>query len=109
MRMKRTLTIQLRVFFVHVKDERTGEVTKDRIIFTKQELQAAQMVGESSINLIYRAYNRRGYRVVDTITAVKREVVLDLEALWKGRQETPLDLMGILDALEKKGEIALDQ
>ena len=110
--MKTTQTIQLRIFGVHIRDERTGEIKKDKIIFTKQQLQAAQMVGEGSINLIRRAYNRAGYRVLDTIWAEKREVVLDLEDLWNGlysnEQGAPLDLIDILQNLEVE-EKAIDQ
>ncbi len=107
--MKTTQAIQLRIFGVRIRDERTGEISKDKIVFTKQQLQAAQVVGESSINLIRKAYNREGYRVLDTIWAEKREVVLDLEALWKGHynkdegeeeQGAPLDLIEILQNLE---------
>jgi len=56
------VTIIYRVFHVRKRDERTGEVSEDAIAFTKDELRAAQLVGESSKELIYRAYNRAGYR-----------------------------------------------
>lgn len=108
--MKTTLTIQLRIFGVRIRDERTGEVRKDKITFTKQQLQAAQVVGESSTNLIRKAYDRVGYRVLDTIWAEKREVVLDLEELWNGpysdEQGAPLDLIDILKNLEAEEKAA---
>ena len=93
--MKTTQTIQLRIFGVRIRDERTGEVRKDKITFTK---------------LIRRAYNRAGYRVLGTIWAEKREVVLDLEELWNGlysdEQGAPLDLIDILKNLEAEEKAA---
>lgn len=110
--MKTTQTVQLRIFGVRIRDERTGEIKKDKIIFTKQQLQAAQMAGEGSVNLIRRAYNRAGYRVLETIWAEKREAILDLEALWNclysDKQGAPLDLVDILKSLETE-EKAIDQ
>ena len=68
------------------------------------------MVGEGSINLIRKAYNRAGYRVLDTIWAEKREVVLDLEELGEGlysnEQGAPLDLIDILKNLEAEEKAA---
>lgn len=112
--MKTTQTIQLRIFGVRIRDERTGEIKKDKVIFTKQQLQAAQMVGEGSVNLIRRAYSRTGYRVLETIWAEKREAILDLESLWKGNYEdkeeqgAPLDLVEVLGNLEAE-EKTIDQ
>lgn len=81
--MKTTLTIQLRVFDVHIKDHRTEEERKDTIVLTKQQLQAAQLVGQSSKELIERLYNRQGYGVQDIGSAEKQEVRLNLEELAK--------------------------
>lgn len=106
--MKTTQTIQLRIFGVRIRNERTGEISKDKIVFTKQQLQVAQMVGEGSDNLIRRAYNRAGYRVLETIWAEKREAILDLESLWKGNYEdkeeqgAPLDLVEVLGTLKRR-------
>ena len=101
--MKTTQTIQLRIFGVRIRDERTGEVRKDKITFTKQQLQAAQVVGEGSINLIRKAYNRAGYRVLDTIWAEKRELG---EGLYSNEQGAPLDLIDILKNLEAEEKAA---
>lgn len=79
--MKTMMTIQLRTFDVSIKDHRTGEQRKDSIVLTKAQLQAAQMVGQSSKELIERLYNRRGYGVQDIGSAEKREVCLNLEEL----------------------------
>lgn len=81
--MKTYLNIQLRRFDVSIRDERTGEEREDTIAFTKAQLQAAHLVGESSKDLIYRAYNRAGYKVLDIGTATKCEARLDLEGLFQ--------------------------
>jgi len=79
--MKTTMTIQLRTFDVRIKDHRTGEQRKDLIVLTKAQLQAAQLVGQSSKELIERLYNRQGYGVQDIGSAKRQEVCLNLEEL----------------------------
>lgn len=75
--------IQLRRFTVQIKDDRTGEVRQDYIVLSKQQLQAAQMVGQSSKELIHRIYNRAGYTVLDLDSkAEKREIPMDLAGLF---------------------------
>lgn len=75
--------IQLRRFDVRIQDNRTGETTEDTIVFTKQQLQAAQLCGQSSKELIYRHYNRAGFTVLDIGKATKCEAQLDLEGLFR--------------------------
>jgi hypothetical protein len=75
-------SIQLRAFDVRIRDERTGEASEDVIVLTKQQLQAAQIVGQSSKELICRYYGRAGYTVLDIGKAVKREAALDLDRLY---------------------------
>lgn len=82
--MKTYQTIQLRAFNVLIRDERTGKTREDEIVLSKQQLQAAQFVGQSSKELIYRHYNRAGFAVLDIGKAVKREAKLDLEGLFLG-------------------------
>jgi len=74
--------IQLRRFTVQIKDERAGEVRQDYIVLSKQQLQAAQMVGQSSKELIHRIYNRAGYTVLEIGKAERREIPMNLEALF---------------------------
>jgi len=62
--MKTYQTIQLRAFDVHIRDERTREERKDIVVLTKQQLQAAQIVGQSSRELIYRLCRAQGYGVL---------------------------------------------
>ncbi len=74
--------IQLRRFTVQIRDNRTGEVRQDAIVLSKQQLQAAQTVGQSSKELIFRLYNREGYTVLDIGRPEKREISLDLEGVF---------------------------
>ena len=77
--MKTTITLQLRRWPVVIRDERTGEVRRDTVVLEKGALQAAQIVGQSSKELIYRIFNRQGYRVLDIGTATKASAVIDLD------------------------------
>lgn len=85
--MKTIQKIHLRAFDVRIRDERTREEREDVIVLTKQQLQAAQVVGQSSKELIYRTYNRAGFTVLDIGKAVKREAALDLDRLYSGEVE----------------------
>ena len=63
--LKTTMTVQLRRFDVLVEDQRTHETKEDAIVFTLDQLHAAQLVGQSSKELIMRAFERQGYKVLD--------------------------------------------
>lgn len=76
------ITIEARRFPVTLRDERTGEITLDHIILDKQRLQAAQMVGQSSKELIQRFYSRQGFRVLEIGTPARRSLTFGLEDLW---------------------------
>lgn len=81
--MKTTITIEVRRFPVTLRDERTGDITRDDLILDKQRLQAAQLVGQSSKELIQRFYNRQGFRVLEIGTPERRSLTLNLEDLWE--------------------------
>jgi len=81
-------TIQLWAFDVRIRDERTGEEREDVIVFTKRQLRVAQIVGQSSKELICRAYSRAGYSVLDIGKARKAEAKLDLEGLYREAVES---------------------
>jgi len=85
--MKTYQTIQLRAFDVLIRDERTGEEREDVIIFTKAQLQAVQVCGQSSKELICRAYDRAGYTVLDVGRARKRTATLDLDGLYEEAED----------------------
>ena len=81
--MKTTATMYLRAFTVRIQDQRTGETKEDVIVFSKHQLQAAQIIGQSSKQLIYRAYTAQGYTVLDIGKADKVEADLDLYGLYR--------------------------
>lgn len=56
--MKTYMEINIRVFPVKIRDERTGLKTEDTIVLEKPRLQAAQLVEIDSKELIRRIYNQ---------------------------------------------------
>lgn len=76
------ITIEARCFPVTLRDERSGEIRQDSIVLDKQRLQAAQMVSQSSTELIQRFYNRKGFWVLEIGTPERRSISLNLEELW---------------------------
>ncbi len=81
--MKNEVTMQARAYSVTVEDQRSGEKSVELIALDKQQLQAAQIVGQSSNELIYRLFNRQGYKVLDIGKPVKKEIVVDLTELYR--------------------------
>lgn len=71
------ITIQTRTFPVTLKDNRSGETIEGTITLDKARLQAAALVGMDSKELIYRIYNREGYKVLEIGTPTKREITID--------------------------------
>lgn len=80
--LKTTMTVQLRRFDVLVEDQRTRETKEDAIVFTLDQLHAAQLVGQSSKELICRVFERQGYKVLDIGRAERREATLRLDGLF---------------------------
>lgn len=80
--MKTYMEINIRVFPVKIRDERTGLKTEDTIVLEKPRLQAAQLVEIDSKELIRRIYNQQGYKVLDIGKPLKQEITLDLKRLY---------------------------
>ena len=80
--MKTTYDLQIRAFPVVIRDERTGEELCDMIVLDKARLQAAQVVGQSSKELIERIYHKQGYKVLEILKADKATVQLELFQLY---------------------------
>lgn len=80
--MKTEMKVQVRAFHVRIRDERTGEEKNDVIVIEKPRLQAAEYAGISSNDLIYRIYNRSGFRVLDIVFVDKREICIDLRRAY---------------------------
>lgn len=80
--MKNIITIEARCFPIVIKDNTSGIEANDSITLSKQQLQAAQIVGQSSKELIHRLCEREGFTVLDIGKAEKRSILLDLSMLW---------------------------
>lgn len=52
------------------------------VILTKEQLRAAQTVGESSKELIRRICDRMGYKVLDIGKAERKSFEIDLAEMW---------------------------
>lgn len=52
------------------------------IILTKEQLQAAQIVGQSSKELIHRICNRKGLTVLDIGKAERKTLEVNLNEMW---------------------------
>ena len=86
--MRTTATIYTRRFPVTIRDGRTGAEMQDYITLDKAQLQAAQLVGMSSKELIYSIYNRRGFRVLDIGKAEKGRIEGELSGGGVGHNGT---------------------
>ena len=80
--MKTEKMITVRAYPVEIRDERTGEKMKDTIVLDKAMLQAGAMVGLGDEDIIFRLYNRKGYRVLEIGKPVKADLVVDLAELY---------------------------
>ena len=79
--MKNEVALTLRVFPVLAHDRRTGQEEAITLPVTKEQLRAAQIVGQSSNELVERLLNRQGYKVLEIGTPDKLTVALDLDEL----------------------------
>lgn len=83
--MQNTITIQLRAFPVVLMDRCSGKSKDDKIVVSKAQLQAAQIIGQSNKELIIRLCGKQGWQVVEIGKPERRELVLDLAAEYKKR------------------------
>ena len=87
--MKNEITLTLRAFPVLAHDHRTSKEADLTVVLTKEQLRAAQMVGQSSKELIERICDRQGYEVMEIGTPDKQTATIDLYKLYMGA--APLD------------------
>lgn len=88
--MKTEVKIQIRAYPVKLKDHRTGETSSDMIVLSKEMLQAAGLIGMTDEDLIYRTYNRQGYKVLEIGVVQKHEIIIDLYQLYFDKNALPL-------------------
>ena len=81
--MKNKITITVRNFPVLAHDHRTGKEEAITVPVTKEQLRAAQLVGQSSKELI----DRQGYTVIEIGQPDKLSMNIDLEELVKQYEE----------------------
>lgn len=81
---KPEITIHLRRFHVALKNRESGEEVTAFLTLDKGKLQAAQLVGESSKELIKRIAARSGYKLLNVIGKPdKLTVTIPLDELWQ--------------------------
>lgn len=84
--MKTTTTIKALAYPVKLKDHRTGEHLEDTIVLPKEWL---TICGSEGLNicddkhLIFRAYNLRGYEVLEVGKRRKVQLTVDLHRLYQ--------------------------
>lgn len=85
--MKNKITITVRNFPVLAHDHRTGKEEAITVPVTKEQLRAAQLVGQSSKELIERLCEKQGYSVIEIGIPDKLSMNIDLEELVKQYEE----------------------
>ena len=85
--MKNELVLNLRQFPVVAHDHRTGQEKAITVTATKDQLRAAQLVGQSSKELIERLCDRQGYTVMEIGKPFKLAVAVDLDKLVEEQEE----------------------
>ena len=80
--MKNVIKMEVRRFPVLVVKQDNQEPYARHIVLTKDQLHAAQTVGQSSKELINRLCERQGYKVLEIGKAEKRTIFVDLDFLW---------------------------
>lgn len=81
---KNTIMIEARRFPVMAIKKDSQEPYSLHVTLSKTQLQAAQMVGQSSKELIHRICARQGYAVLEIYKAEKKTIPVDLDVLWGG-------------------------
>ena len=85
--MKNEIILNLRQFPVIAHDHRDGQEKRIVVTVAKNQLQAAQIVGQSSKELIERLCDRQGYTVLEIGKPSKVAVTADLDKLVEEREE----------------------
>lgn len=79
--MKNEIVLNLRQFPVLAHDHRDGQEKRIVVTVAKNQLQAAQIVGQSSKELVERLCDRQGYTVLEIGKPSKVAVTVDLDKL----------------------------
>lgn len=84
MNIRNMIPVEVRRFPLLVVKTDNCEAYVRHITLSKDQLRAAQVVGESSKELIHRICKRQGYTVMDIGKAQKKTIYVDLDRLWNG-------------------------
>ena len=90
--MKTTTKVKAYAYPVKLKDHRTGEHLQDTIVLPKEWLQICSNDGlniSDDKHMIYRAYNIRGYEVIEIGKRRSIQLVIDLEKAYREQAEEP--------------------
>lgn len=85
--MKNEIVLNLRQFPVTAHDHQDGQEKTIIVTVTKDQLKAAQIVGQSSKELIERLCERQGYTVMEIGKPFKVAVTVDLDKLVDKQEE----------------------
>lgn len=80
--MKNIVRVEVRRFPLLVVKQDNQEVYERHIVLTKEQLHAAQVVGQSSKELISRICKKQGYEVKEIGKAEKRTLEVDYDFWW---------------------------
>ena len=89
--MKTTTSVKAWAYPVTLKDHRTGEHSTDVIVLPKEWLFICGSDGLNISNdqqLIFRAYNKKGFEVLEIGQRRKVELTVDLEQLYHDQYPT---------------------
>jgi hypothetical protein len=84
------VTIKVFAYPVTIKDQRTGEKLEDMIVLPKEWL---QICGSEGVNIcddkhmIYRAYNAKGYEVLEIRKRHNVQLTVNLEDLYHSQTQ----------------------
>lgn len=102
--MKNKISLVLRQFPVTAHDHRTGKEEAIVVTLTKEQLQAAGVVGQSSKELVERLCDRQGYTVIEIGPPGKLTVTVDLDKLVEEHEERQKAEWLLLHGHERRGE-----
>ena len=81
--MLTSFMICVRAFPVRVYDHKTQTEREETVVLTKEQLQAAQLVGQSGKELIHRICDRAQLSVQEIGKPEKREITINLEEFYR--------------------------
>lgn len=88
--MKTTTKIKTFAYPVKLRDHRTGEYLEDVIVIPKEWLQICGCEGVNICDdkhMVYRAYNIRGYEVIEIGKRRSIQLSIDLERAYREQAE----------------------